>query len=215
MAPKATKGKCILCSKEYTRAGMAKHLAKCLTNDRNATKGKLKPCLHLQVSTHHYAVYWLHLQIDANTAFKTLDNFLRDIWLECCGHMSMFHIGWNEIGMSRKISQVLDVGATIDYDYDMGDTTELQIKVMRQYTGWVVHGMPVQLLARNHAPEILCDECGDHPAKHICPFCQWEGEGWLCDACAAQHDCEEYEDEEGFFLPVVNSPRAGVCAYGG
>lgn len=210
MAPKATKGVCALCNKEYTRAGMSKHLTKCLINDENATNEKTKPCLHLQVSTSHYAVYWLHLQIDAKATFERLDDFLRGIWLECCGHMSVFYFGRDEINMGHKVAEVLETGLPVNYDYDMGDTTSLKVKVMGRYPGQVVHGKPVKLLARNNPPEFPCDECGKHPAKHICPFCQWDGEGWLCETCAAEHACDE---EEGYFMSVVNSPRAGVCAY--
>jgi hypothetical protein len=35
-------------------------------------------------------------------------------------------------------------------------------------------------------------------------------EGWLCDECAVGHECGEE-----MLLPVVNSPRVGVCGYVG
>ncbi len=60
-------------------------------------------------------------------------------------------------------------------------------------------------------PIIPCDECGKFQATQICTFCQWDDGGWLCDNCAKVHNC----DEDDMFLPVVNSPRAGVCAYCG
>ncbi len=34
--------------------------------------------------------------------------------------------------------------------------------------------------------------------------------GWLCDSCAEDHKCGE-----DMLLPVVNSPRTGVCGYTG
>lgn len=37
--------------------------------------------------------YWLIIEISENTSLKELDQFLRDIWLECCGHLSAFEIG--------------------------------------------------------------------------------------------------------------------------
>lgn len=191
---------------------MAKHLAKCLTDRTQTAKSKkTKSCLHLQVSAKFSSVYWLHLQVDANTTLKTLDGFLRNIWLECCGHMSLFHYNHQEIGMSRRLLSFLSPGMKIDYDYDMGDTTSLEIKVMGACQGLVAPKKPVEILARNQLPEIPCDSCGNGPAVQICPECQWEGEGWLCKACAAKHEC----DDEDYFLPVVNSPRTGVCGYTG
>jgi hypothetical protein len=211
MRPKGTKGKCSRCGKEYTRAGMAKHLAKCLTAEGQATKGERKNCLHLQVSAKFTSAYWLHLQVDADATLKTLDGFLRDIWLECCGHMSMFHVGHREIGMNRKLSSLFSPGTSIEYDYDMGDTTSLEIKAMNSFQGMVAPGKAVAILARNQPPEIACDSCGKGPAVRICPECQWEGEGGLCKTCAANHEC----GDEEYLLPVVNSPRTGVCGYVG
>ena len=67
----------------------------------------------------------------------------------------------------------------------------------------------VEILARNEAPQIICDQCG-MPATTICPECIYDEKGWLCDACAEEHDCDL-----GVFLPLVNSPRTGVCGYEG
>lgn len=210
MRPKATRGACAHCGKEYTRAGMAKHLAICLADRDQAATGKSSPCFHLQVSAHTSA-YWLHLQVDANTSLKSLDGFLRKIWLECCGHMSMFRVDRHEIGMGRKLAAFFQPGMKLDYDYDMGDTTSLRITVLGEYPGLVTKKKPVEILARNEPPAIVCDQCGKNPAAWICPECNWEGEGWLCRSCASEHACG---DEESF-IPVVNSPRTGVCAYTG
>ena len=40
--------------------------------------------------------------------------------------------------------------------------------------------------------------------------CIYEDKGCLCDACAKSHECGEE-----MLLPLVNSPRAGVCGYTG
>lgn len=211
MRPKATKGACIHCGREYARADMAKHLAKCLMDRLETVKGETSPCLHLQVSSAHTSAYWLHLQVDASATFKALDKFLRDIWVECCGHMSVFRTGHQQIGMGRQLGAFLRPGMEIEYDYDMGDTTSLRIKILGAYPGRLTKKKPVELLARNQPPAIACDECGKNPAIRICPECNWEGRGWLCASCAADHVC----GDEEYFLPVANSPRAGVCGYTG
>jgi Zn finger protein HypA/HybF involved in hydrogenase expression len=67
----------------------------------------------------------------------------------------------------------------------------------------------VEILARNETPQIKCDQC-EKPATTICTECLYDGGGWLCDDCASTHGCDE-----DMFLPLVNSPRAGVCGYTG
>ncbi len=95
------------------------------------------------------------------------------------------------------------------YEYDYGSTTELNMKVPGLRNGKTKQGA-VELLARNDAPKIACEKCGHQPATQICAECVNEGEGWLCESCAENHDCGTE-----MCLPVVNSPRAGVCAYAG
>ena len=67
----------------------------------------------------------------------------------------------------------------------------------------------VGILARNDPPQIKCSKC-DHLATRICTECIYEDAGWLCDDCAEDHKCGEE-----MLLPVVNSPRTGVCGYVG
>jgi hypothetical protein len=125
--------------------------------------------------------------------------------------MSMFRVDRHGIGMGRKLATFFQPGMKLDYDYDMGDTTSLRITVLGGNPGLVTKKKPVEILARNVPPAIVCDECGKNPSAWICPECNWEGEGWLCRSCASEHAC----GDEEFFLPVVNSPRTGVCAYTG
>ncbi|MCC7347317.1 MAG: hypothetical protein IT538_07945 [Variibacter sp.] len=94
-------------------------------------------------------------------------------------------------------------------EYDFGSTTELALKVVGVREQGTEKGN-VMLLALNDMPETVCDQCGACPATQICTDCEWSGKGWLCDDCAAAHECGE-----DMFLPVVNSPRTGVCGYAG
>jgi hypothetical protein len=159
-------------------------------------------------------------------SLNKLDHFLRHTWLECCGHLSAFEIGGKryasnpmdedelmerEMSMTSRLSQLLEVGMKFFYEYDYGSTTALALKVvgLREQGSAKVKG-GVQLLARNEAPEVTCHRCEIKPATQVCTECAWNGEGWLCDACAVAHECG---DE--MCLPVVNSPRVGVCGYTG
>jgi hypothetical protein len=65
----------------------------------------------------------------------------------------------------------------------------------------------IRLLARNEPPDILCAQCGKL-AMQVCVEC--EGGIPMCDRCAAKHECGEE-----MLLPILNSPRTGVCGYCG
>jgi predicted RNA-binding Zn-ribbon protein involved in translation (DUF1610 family) len=112
--------------------------------------------------------------------------------------------------MGSKLASFLAPGMEIGYEYDKGDTTALRIKVMGQYPDVVAPKKSVAVLARNRMPEFPCEACGENPATQICQECQWDGTGWFCESCAAEHACDA-----DYFMPVVNSPRTGVCGYTG
>ena len=166
-------------------------------------------------------MYWLHVALQSDTSLAQLDSFLREIWLECCGHLSAFTIDGSryssrpmtdvgEASMDVLASQVMELGTKFYYEYDFGTTTELTLTVAA-----VLEPQPqaksIQLLARNEMPKILCESCGGSTlATVVCSNCAWEGKGWLCDQCLAAHECGPET-----FLPVVNSPRVGVCTYAG
>lgn len=210
MEYQSQKSKCFLCNKEYSQRGMTKHVRSCINKTLSNKHGV--SCLYIVVRASYNHDYFFHLLLLPTTTFHDLDKFLRKKWLECCGHMSAFsyeRLG-GEISMSQKINKILSPGAVLNYQYDFGSTTELEIKCIDDFTCILKGNEKVQVLSRNAQPVIPCDECGEHAAIHICVECQWNEEGWLCESCASKHVCS---DE--FFLPVVNSPRTGVCAYDG
>ena len=206
---KAPNSTCQLCTSEYSGRGMTRHIKTCLR--KNLLSGD-KKLFHLHVSDLYNNDYFLHLLLQENTTLDHLDRFLREIWLECCGHMSSFsYERWgDEINKRRKIGDVFHPGLNLIYQYDFGSTTDLNIKAFDIYWGKVEKKETIRIIARNSQPVIPCDECAKHPAVEICTECQWKEGGWLCEACAEDHEC----DEE-MRLPVVNSPRSGVCGYAG
>lgn len=92
------------------------------------------------------------------------------------------------------------------HQYDFGSTTELKLRVVSEHEGAAVPAAALTL-ARNIAPEIECETCGQPAA--------WLGTGEdgeyreLCKKCAERAKLDEW------LLPVVNSPRSGVCGYEG
>ena len=91
---------------------------------------------------------------------------------------------------------------------DFGSTTYLKLKVVAESYD-ILKGSNIKVIARNDQPQITCS-CCDKFATKICTECLWTGEEWLCDDCAKNHKCSEE-----MFLPVVNSPRTGICGYTG
>lgn len=223
-----TKGTCCFCNVTLTKGRMTKHLMEC-TQREEASKRESdlqksmsqKPMIfHLLVEGRYIPRYWMHLDVQADATLADLDNFLRGMWLECCGHLSAFTIQgqsyqselFEEYGdedMGVALGEVLQPSMKFSHEYDFGSTTELTLKVISARKG-ALKGDSIQLLARNEPPPILCAACGKL-ATHVCTECLWSGEGgWLCDECASKHECGEE-----MLLPVVNSPRVGVCGYTG
>jgi hypothetical protein len=226
-------GTCSFCGETFTTRTIKRHLANC--NKRQATEsktasGKKAQTMQLyQLRVEGYGIfgkYWLDVETPADATLRHLDQFLRDIWLECCGHLSAFEIagqrysvspmndvffGIRELGMSAKLRDVAPIGAKLDYEYDFGTTSELKIKVISEREGPRTN-RAVQVLARNAPPEIQCEGCKQAHAAEICVECLYSGEedqALFCEACAAEH---EHDD---MLLPVVNSPRTGLCGYTG
>jgi hypothetical protein len=198
----------------------------------------------------------MHIEIPATATLLELDQFLRDIWLECCGHLSRFTIdeqeydyyldeddtyGYRAFGTQMveqfkqamggdppeelfkhwfrppprhmsdiKLADVLKPGMKFYHEYDFGTTTDLTIKVLAKREARVSKKFGVQILARNEPPEIMCDECRKKAASVLCLECMWDGVGAFCKECASKHS-----RSHDMFLPIVNSPRVGMCAYTG
>lgn len=118
-----------------------------------------------------------------------------------------------EIPKSRKAKAALSKDMKIDYEYDFGSTTSLQLTVVQEYP--VKADEEIVLLSRNEPLEILCDICHKEPATKLCIVCAGNSESAFCKKCAKQHarTCSDFADYAA--MPVVNSPRMGVCAYNG
>jgi hypothetical protein len=227
MAKQISNGKCNLCGGIFSKAAMTKHIQACKqkndvsqTSSLGQSRGKTKS-FHLVAEGQYSPDYWLHLEVPADAKLKMLDDFLRQIWLECCGHMSAFTIEGqvysvepmdelDDKSMNIRLDKVLEPGMKFYHEYDFGSTTHLTLKVVSEEES-ELKGKNIQLLARNEPPPIPCASCGKM-ATQVCTECLWSSEdkGWLCDDCAAEHKCGEE-----MFLPVVNSPRVGTCGYTG
>ncbi|MCD4738189.1 MAG: hypothetical protein K8R89_02880 [Anaerolineae bacterium] len=213
------RGKCIFCGREMTRGGLSRHWEACSEREKAiavAEQGdeRRQRLYQLQVQDVWGGDYWLHLEMNGTATLDDLDYYLRGIWLECCGHLSMFtYGGWSdEIPMSARVDTLFEPGVKLTHLYDFGSTSETLIKVRKVRTGRPLTAHPIFLLARNNPPDLRCMECGA-PATHLCLECLYEDDksGLLCDRHVEKHPHDDYGEP----LPVGNSPRMGMCAYCG
>ena len=212
-----TEGICAYCKKSFAGNAIARHISLC--GDRKKANNRAVGNEKIFLIKSWADPFWVYFEINASDSFEDIDNFLRDLWLECCGHLSAFHIEgityasspdkeYNDRGMNTAVGKVLIPGISFSHEYDFGTTTELGLKCVSQRIGKKME--KIEILARNKMPDFKC-KCGQ-PAKEICTECLWEKgpEAMLCKKCAKEHEC----DEE-MFLPIVNSPRMGMCGYTG
>jgi hypothetical protein len=205
-----------------TKGGLSRHLKTCTrrqeaikaaeSRKRAAQKQRL---YHLQIQDAWSPDFWLHLEMKGNAALKDLDRYLRAIWLECCGHLSQFSVeAWRgeEISMNRKIEHVFKPGVELTHIYDFGTSSETLVKAVDAREGRPLTRHPIFLMARNKMPAAACADCGE-PAEWLCMECLIESGEWvtLCEKHVQNHPCEDYGEP----IPLVNSPRLGMCGYGG
>ncbi|MFP4029711.1 MAG: IS1096 element passenger TnpR family protein [Candidatus Brocadiia bacterium] len=215
-------GECRLCGETFKSSGMTSHLKSCVKKNRESNDQEEVGLYHM-VARGGGGLFWLHFEVVGEAPLEVVDDFLRSIWVECCGHLSAFTINNQRYSpqpmdsmMARNpekptdvpICEVLSNNDEFHYEYDYGSTTHLEMRVVDVREGPRPE-RAVRVLARNQMPEFECAECGA-TATQICPTC-WE-DNLFCDECAPEHPCY---DDYGGLLPLVNSPRAGVCGYTG
>jgi hypothetical protein len=218
---KQSKGECAYCGAEIAKNGVSKHLAACskrqaIIQQAERKKAASETLYHLRVQDAMAgADFWLDLEMRGAKTLKDLDYYLRGIWLECCGHLSRFSIGGRrgeDIAMRRKADEVFSPGVELTHIYDFGTSSETLIKAVSAREGKPTAARPIALMARNLMPKTICAEC-EKPATRLCMECIIEEGIWgvLCDNHAKKHPHDNYGEP----IPLVNSPRLGMCGYDG
>lgn len=95
---KQSRGKCTYCERELAKGGMLRHLATCPARHRVTAVSDIQPgnkesLYHLRVQDAWQDDFWLDLAVRGSATLQELDDYLRAIWLECCGHLSQFSFG--------------------------------------------------------------------------------------------------------------------------
>lgn len=214
-----SQGTCLFCGREMTKGGMSRHLPACperkqaIANAEESGRPK-EQLYHLRLQDAWGGEFWLDLEMRGSAILAALDRYLRAIWLECCGHLSEFAFqAWKDtIPMSRRARDLFQPGMELVHLYDFGTTSETAIQVKAVREGAPLSAHPIFLMARNQPPSWRCMEC-DERANWLCMECVYELDkpGTLCDEHMDEHPHNAYGEP----LPLVNSPRVGMCGYTG
>lgn len=107
-------------------------------------------------------------------ATSAFDKFIRDIWVECCGHLSAFYIDEEiyhdnsdeQYEMNFYLKDVLNVNKKFEYEYDFGSTTYLTLEVVD------IIQVPnefsqVEVIARNNPEE---GKLNNSPRDGVCGY---------------------------------------------
>lgn len=209
-----TQGICNKCKEIVSSRGAKSHITKCLNQD---IKDSSDAFLIKVQWPYKNPIYWLYLSVPFKSKLEDLDLFLRDFWLDCCSHLSQFTIDhkryssyfepspfsrFEEFSMSIRSEKVLVPGLKFTHEYDFGSTTELLLEVVGLIKA--VASKEIKVIVQNQEPEFKCTSCG----KKAEMISSTEGD-CFCKACVDE------EDDELYLLPLVNSPRTGVCGYVG
>jgi hypothetical protein len=214
MTPKVPPGTCLLCRAPVTKRKALKHAMECLQASGWPT-GK-KPSLLIMIQGLHKKSYWLVVLARHDARLGDLDQLIRDVWVECCGHLSSFEIDGvlydsdddmcSTGAMEVPLSDLVSPGSTFIYDYDFGSVTSLALKVIGE-TPIAPLKDPLCLIARNNRPTIPCDLCGGEAAFTLGDIYE-ENPRYYCRECLLSTDYDPY-----CVGIISNSPRDGVCGY--
>jgi len=213
-------GKCLHCKAEYSHGQMGRHLLKCTSEQAGRHREFV---LQIRGTGMAGDKYWMFARAKRNARLSDLDGFLRDMWLECCGHLSQFEIGGQYysaiepepydddeiLPVTTAISKVLNVGDAFSYDYDFGTTSTLFLRLYAEQNRGSAMKSPVELLAQNDPIVPDCHVCGK-PSTGVCSSCILVEPAFCCSGCKGRHD-----KGDCYVLPLVNSPRTGMCGYDG
>jgi len=206
-----SEGKCLYCNQFFSQKEITRHLDTHLLSAQKQDVDK-------SIASYHHIIIeagemFLEILVEAEQKMNIIDDFLRRIWLECCGHLSGFQHKNFKISMSNKVKEVFEPKVKILYQYDYGTTTTVQLRSGKVFKLNLKEKLI--LLSRNEPLKQMCAICKTKPSENICTVCQYEQGAFFCEACSAVHaqTCDDFEDYAK--MPVVNSPRMGECGYEG
>ena len=213
-------GVCNICLQTVSGDRIRQHLIRCIldrTGLRPAQNPRRRDGRRIARKTAHISVraparpHWMELGVRCDATLRDLDQFLRAVWLECCGHLSHFTINGVEYSimvpmpgenryfepesereerwchMGKSINAAIPPLTTFHYEFDYGSTTELELEHRAVFDELTQAISPAQLW---HGGKIVI-LAESHP-QQTCLRCGRPAHWKL----APQHDeDEDYDDE--------------------
>ena len=134
-------GKCYYCGKELTERTIKRHMKNCsemkkIIEDKIQNPKEVRDQFLISIKyKKNSGKYCIYMSIDANLQLEHIDKFIRDIWVECCGHSSTFYIDKQEyssnsdgqLKMNIHLKDILNVNQKFEYKYDFDLTKTIDL----------------------------------------------------------------------------------------
>lgn len=217
-------GKCIFCGKEFSKQTMSRHLATHL--QQKVTESKPGKSFHLKIETAPRwgsTPYFLHLWANGKVPIHDVDDFLRAIWLECCGHMSSFTNKaakktrglWHFFEAQTLLSQgkrkeyeelMEDANGEIPMSKKLKDTLHKDMKIDYQYDFGSTTELLITVVGEYPvaATKSLVLLSRNEPPDQKCSMCGEKGARVVCTVCISK--------EDAFFCKTCAKKHAKTCS---
>lgn len=201
-------GTCLLCRAAVSKKMGLRHSDSCLQSSGWPIGSS--PSFIIRIEDRHDPTYWLMVLAKHDARLSDIDCLIRDVWVECCNHLSSFTIG-NETymdsdeEMNMPLATLIKKGSLFYYEYDLESPTELRLKVLDVTPVMPPEGQ-VCLTARNNRPAYPCRMCGKKADFYVTNSEKDEAGQYCCLDCTIHLD--------GVYIQLIeNSPRTGICCY--
>lgn len=173
-------GRCYYCNKELTERTIKRHAKSCsvmkksIEEKMNQAKEVREQFIISMKDKYNPSLYCIYVSIDAKLQLQHLDKFIRNIWVECCGHLSAFHIDEEiyhdnsdeQYEMNFYLKDVLNINKKFEYEYDFGSTTYLTLEVV-DIIQVPSEFSQVEVIARNNPEE---GKLNNSPRDGVCGY---------------------------------------------
>ena len=199
---------CKFCDKKFGIKTIEDHLSDCIPNFVNDKSGYLIEFISKNDITKKS--YQMFAIFGIKCKFSHIDIFLRNMWCECCFHLSTLDVfeevndeqSHKSVKFNTLISKYKNANQFI-YCYDMGSTTDIYFRIIKKLDG-TNKNTDIELLYHNEPFKIKCKN------YKICKgFAMFIYKDLFCNECKNNLD----EEEQTYILKLSNSPRTGICTY--
>ena len=199
---------CKFCNKKFGIKAINDHLSVCIQNFVDDKSGYLIEFISTNYITNK--TYQMFVIFGTKCKFSHIDTFLRNIWCECCGHMSTLDV-FEEVNKNKTQSVKFNTliskyenAKQFIYSYDMGSTTDIYFRIIKKLEG-TNKNTDIELLYRNEPFKVKCHnykKCKEYATNIYY-------DELYCNDCKNNID----EEEQELILKLSNSPRTGICAF--